>query len=690
MRHARLLGRFARRFGRSSLALVAVLAWSASSDARQTNQSINAAANTSTTNSVVHVDLVGVPLGGYPWFEFTRAIHEVTPTWMAIDPTRHPELLGKLCDAYVCAHKSAAQWALDPQLSDVRGASQTLYFASNSIHGNTFMLDSGTLNGHSASDLGVGYDVVLDLDRDGRLSAGDYVDGDADEAGFYVVRDSTVPGPHTVVEMIYSGGTWLGQDTFYPADIASLRQVPLVVISHGNGHNYTWYDHIGKHLASWGCIVMSHTNNTGPGIETASTTTLTNTDYILANQATIGGGVLDGHIDGHQIFWIGHSRGGEGVVRAYDRVATGNYVPTNFVLSDIRAICSMAPTSFLASNTVQIGNTPYFLFVGASDTDVSGVPSNLIADSYPHFERAQGDKLEITIHGAGHADFHNHGGNCYCTGPALIGAAATHQVQFGYFLPWVKRYGFEHDLPSRDFFTRMADGFQPPGIPINVVFAKEFVDSTSAGDLMVDDFETQSSTTVSSSGANVTPNVADLVEGQMRDTDSSFVFTPAVPFNGMTRWRDTGDDPRCAVFDWDGTAPSSYEFDLPAANQDLTQWGALSFRACEGTRHPDTDAWNAPLSFSVGLVDTQGHTSSIDFGVYGALTRTYPRGGQGAGVGWANEFTSVRIALTDFQADHSQVDLKSVKSLRFDFGPSYGSTVGRIGLDDIAIIAKGN
>ena len=81
-------------------------------------------------------------------------------------------------------------------------------------------------------------------------------------------------GPYQVIEIQYTGGTFLGQDTYYPANIPSLVQLPLVVVSHGNGHLYTWYDHIGYHLASYGFIVMSHQNDTVPGSHTAAVTTL--------------------------------------------------------------------------------------------------------------------------------------------------------------------------------------------------------------------------------------------------------------------------------------------------------------------------------------------------------------------------------------------------------------------------------
>ena len=58
-------------------------------------------------------------------------------------------------------------------------------------------------------------------------------------------------------------------------------------------------------------------------------------------------GVLDGHVDGHRITWIGHSRGGEGVARAYDRLWDGTWSPDNFVRTDIVLISSIAPTDFL-------------------------------------------------------------------------------------------------------------------------------------------------------------------------------------------------------------------------------------------------------------------------------------------------------------------------------------------------------
>ena len=131
---------------------------------------------------------------------------------------------------------------------------------------------------------------------------------------------------------------------------------------------------------------------------------------------------------------------------------------------------------------------------------------------------------------------------------------------------------------------------------------------------------------------------------------------------------------------------ASYELEVVPSERDLSDDRILSFRAAQGTRHPETDALDAALSFTVTLVDERGGTSSIDFGRYGRITRTYRRPGSGAGAGWANEFTTVQLPLADFVADGSDLDLSAVSAIRFDFGDAFGSPRGRIALDDVMIL----
>jgi len=632
-------------------------------------------------------ELAGRSLDSYPFFEYVKAINEDEPVEVAIDPTRFPGIAGQTCDLYVVEAKAALEWGLDPSLVDVRPwGPQTRTFIGTTIQDNTFtMALAGQLDSDAGAGLGVGYDVVLDCDQDGLLGDADYSDGAGDEAGFYAVHDTTLSGPLAVTEATYSGGSWLGQDTYYPTNIASMGQLPLVVVSHGNGHNYTWYDHIGYHLASYGYIVMSHQNNTGPGIETASTTTLTNTDYIIGHQSSIQGGVLNGHIDSSRITWIGHSRGGEGVVRAHTRIRTGAYTPDHFDIDDIVLVSSIAPVTHLSPAS---SSTPYtvnyHIFIAAADGDVTGSPSSGSSKPMALYERCSGNKQMLYVHGAGHGDFHDGGGSSVASGPDLIGRATTHKIVKGYYLPLVQLY-VEANPAARDFFIRMYEGFHPMGIPQNVIIANTYKDAVAAGNSVVDDYETQTSSSVSSSGGAVTFDVQHLSEVVMKDLDGSFSWTGSQPENGMTYSRYSDESPHCVVFDWTQYDLRYYELGLNQFMQYFSDKAFLSFRACQGTRHPETDALDSPLSFTVSLRDGSGTTSSINFENYGRITRTYKRTGYGSGAGWANEFNTVRIRLTDFETNGSGIDLANIVAVRFDFGSSFGSSRGRIGLDDIEV-----
>ena len=111
----------------------------------------------------------------------------------------------------------------------------------------------------------------------------------------------------------------------------------------------------------------------------------------------------------------------------------------------------------------------------------------------------------------------------------------------------------------------------------------------------------------------------------------------------------------------------------------------LTFRACQGTRHPNTVSLAGTLDFTVTLVDGSATSSSINFGEFGTISRPYLRTGCGSGSGWANEFNIVRLQLADFENNGSGIDLSDITTLRFDFGSGFGSTRGRIGLDDVRL-----
>jgi hypothetical protein len=623
--------------------------------------------------------LAGSALTAYPFFEFVAAVNDDDVLRGALDPGRHAERLELPYRAYVVAHRTPEQWAADNQLSDVSGGFELATVTSGSIAANTLALWTSGLDGGAL--VGKPYDVIYDFGGDGRLDPGDLIDRlGASEAGVYIVRDLNQPGPNATNMIQYSGGTWLGQRTYFPAAIATMGQLPLVVISHGNGHMYTWYDYLGHHLASHGYVVMAHENNTSPGIESASTTTLSNTDYLIGHQGAIGSGVLNGHIDSHRITWIGHSRGGEGVVRAYIRIMDGAYVPEHYGLGDIVLMSSIAPTVFLGTRAHEVN---YHLMYGAADGDVEGSCDAPQRQPLRLAEAANGNVQVTYLQGAGHNDF-NCCGWADATGPDLIGRDEAQRLAKSYYVALLEHY-IRGNVPARDYLTRMYGGFHPSGIADQVVCANTYRDALATDRFVIDNYQANTGLGTSSSGGAVTYSVSNAYENRLDDENLKFTWTSNDPMNGMTR-SETGDVYQGGVvFDWTSGQNRFYELEIVPNRRDFRTHEFLSFRTCQGTRHTETLALNGPLTFTVTLRDGHGTTSSINFSSYGAITRPYQRTGIGTKVGWANEFNTVRLRLCDFENNGSGIDLADIVAVRFEFGTTHGSARGRIGIDDVEL-----
>ncbi|MEZ6037871.1 MAG: hypothetical protein R3F29_10350 [Planctomycetota bacterium] len=679
---------------------------------------------------VARPELAGNALTNYPFFEHVAAINRQSTVQFGVDP-RLGYVDGKTADIYVVASRTAAQWDANSTLTDARGAPQTVTFATGatSIQQNTFLLDNGALPGPDESAgsgdtrIGVGYDVVVDFGQDGVFDPEvDLIDGYSDdEAGFYVVRNLTfgailaqpTRGPHPVTEITYSGGTWLGQNTYYPTNIATMGQLPLVVVSHGNGHDYQWYNHIGYHLASHGFVVMSHQNNTGPGSHTAAETTLSNTDYLLANQGTINGGVLSGHIDSHKITWLGHSRGADGVARAYDRLVQGTWTPNNYTIDDIVLVSSMAPVDFggFAGQSPTLGGNGngsnphganFHLWVAQADADVHGCADAQQTYWYGLHERGTGKRQSISLYGVGHGDLHDGGGSSVASGPSLIGRPTTHEIMRGYLLALVSHHVLG-DVPSRDFLWRQYESFRAVGSPTttNVHVNLMFQDDHASGKFVIDDFQDQTtaSPNIATSGADVTIGVLAFVEGRMDDANTGFTTDVNDPFNGFLMDEFVGigaarTNSYGSVFSFDAAADRELTYDLGplSARPNLNDYRYLSFRAAQGTRHPLTTQQLGDLTFSVSLEDSSGNRGTINIGAYGGgIEEPYQRNtgpSCGSGFGWTSEFETIRIRLTDFLNNQSGVRLDDVRKVIFHFGPSYGSSVGRLGLDEIELSVR--
>jgi len=650
-------------------------------------------------------DLAGKSLAAYPGFQVVRTFNEGETVSIALDPRSDVRLAKAWVEVFVLAHEHLGAALAGEKLASVLGDPLTQKLTTGGVEENTLVLDTGTLRGKSQPDaqgtyqLGQGYDVVVDVNLNAKLDAGDLLDGSADEAGFYVVEDFVTlrgttreTGPYAVTEVLFDGGTtFTREDIYFPTDVAGLGTLPLVVVSHGNGHNYQWYDHIGYHLASWGYVVMSHANNTGPGIETASTSTLRNTELILASLATIAGGALDGHVDGDRIVWMGHSRGGEGVVRAYQRLSEGTPLATLYSLEDIRLVSSIAPTDFLGRGVSDMGAAPYHLWTGGADADVNGCADCDICQTFHLLERADGTRFSTSLHGAGHGDFHAGAGSSVASGPCRIGRSATHLVMRAYLLPLVQHV--LHGNPACfDYLTRQWEEFRALGAPDPalqedrcVVVDLMYVPGPERARLVLDDFQSQPALERSSSGGAVraSPGLAPtLFEGRYDDANGSFTASVNDRMNGMT-FAGPGDTSAGLVLEWNAR-DEWLLFELAPGARDLRAWRTLSFRAAQSTRDELTEVEAGDLEFAVQLVDGARRASTIRIGAYGGgIEEPYQRRSCGQGQGWANEFETLRIPLADFARDGSALDLSDVVAVAFLFGPAHGSPVGRLGLDEI-------
>lgn len=633
---------------------------------------------------VAAAPLSGRPRDHAPGWESTESFMDTDPVYVALDPMRFSDRVGLPYDVYIVAHKTPDEWLADAALVDVTGAVDASTLTAGALNITEAWPEPALLDGGQGDGASARYDVVIDFGADGTLDPGDLVDGPGEDFGLSRIGDLSMDGPHRVDQGDVDGGTYLGERIYWPTDIATMGPRPLVVISHGNGHQHTWYDYIGEHLASWGFVVMAHENHTEPGIQTASTSTLENTDYLLSNLDSLLDGQLAGLVDSTRIGWIGHSRGGEGVVRAYDRLYDDDFVPVAYTTDDVRMLVTIAPTVFEEVNKSDPHDRPLLLIAGTADGDVNGGVDCDECDFFRLWEADSGTKAATYIHGADHNDF-----NCCgiddAIGPDPIGRDEAQIIARGYFLA-ISLTWLDDDPTVIDVFRRAHSGFLPTGHAEGDVVATTFrsAESTLA---ILDDFQEEEDPAIASSGGAVTSTVEDVCEDQLNDADNTETWStddddPDL-MNGMTHAATYVDQAAGTTFSWsEATADPAWAVTVTPELQDATGYNVLSVTFAQVPRAPITVALAAPLTFGVVLADADGVEATVDIGDRGSAPVPYQRTGTGDGAGWAAEFVTVRLPLADFTIG-SKLDLSRLTSVKLVFGAEHGASIGAIGLDNV-------
>ncbi|MHC4846607.1 MAG: hypothetical protein ACYTCU_10665, partial [Planctomycetota bacterium] len=237
-----------------------------------------------------------------------------------------------------------------------------------------------------------------------------------------------------------------------------------------------------------------------------------------------------------------------------------------------------------------------------------------------------------------------------------------------------------------DYLWRQYETFHPIGAPIgNPCVVVDLQYREGGGKFVIDDFQSNAALVLSSSGGTVSGTVQIASEGRLDDANTAFTNLGTDSFNSITA-ASASDSSKGLVFEWDGVGDRTLTFDVTGAGTNATKWEYLSFRAAQASRDNFTIAALEDVTFDVTLTDGSANSGTIDIGVFGGgIEEPYQRTGCGTGAGWAAEFETVKIRLTDFKNNGSGLDLTDLASVTFTFGPGAGSAVGRLGFDDLEL-----
>ena len=475
--------------------------------------------------------------------------------------------------------------------------------------------------------------------------------------------DPTQPGPFGVSSAIYDfGDTALTFSGFpgpiefrgsvhYPTNLSG-GPFPLLVFLHGR-HNvcfqgtsdgtFTWpcppgqepipsfegYDYLAQNLASNGYIVVSISANgiNAADAGVADAGALARAELIQQHLNlwktfnTTGGApfgtLFVGKIDMTRIGTMGHSRGGEGVVRHFQyNQSLGS--PFN-----IKAVFALAPIDF---NHEVINRVPLAVLLPYCDGDVLTLEGvHYYDDSRYNVPGDPTTKNTVLVMGANH-DFYNtiwtpsifpagsgddwgDSADAFCgTGPGNGRLSVTHQQDTA--LAFIPAFLREHVGGETQFVPLLAGAAPAPPIssPSKIHLSYHAPDSPSFR-LDLNRFLTTTSLTTNALGGAISPTamtpyslcgttgetypcVSGLSGGQQPHTDS-FVG------KGQLSQLMTGWGPK-----------SNYIYAIPAAQGNVKAYQALQFRM--GVNFSDLrNATGVPQDFSVVLTDATGKTGSV-------------------------------------------------------------------------------
>jgi hypothetical protein len=473
--------------------------------------------------------------------------------------------------------------------------------------------------------------------------------------------------------------------TTYQGGSAFLEWPPAT--GHQSIPSYRGYDYLGDVLASDGYIVVSISSNginardnSAPDAGALARAQLIqrtfgildnlNTDGVIrprAADATHPGTDLFtgtsspfdtryvGHLDLTNIGLMGHSRGGEGVVRSY------NLNQSLGAPYGINAVFALAPIDFTNS---RINNAAFAVLLPYNDGDVSDLQGDhFFDDSRYNTTPDWGVRSSIEVMGANH-NFYN---TVWTPGSGFPGAVdegvgapptrLTPAQEQGTGLAYMGAF-FRTYLGSEYQFLTILTGDVPP--PPSARVTPDYIHTAFLGP---DDPAYRRDVNRLLTSTGLTTNTLGGAVTTGGGLTSTFVTTTSGGPN-----RNVGMD----RVGYSGTTSAFYENDLPAGARDVSGFGVFQFRV--GVNYLDTrNPLNMPQDFTVVLTDGSGNSYSTLVSAWSNDLFYPPRNANPHEV-----LNTVRIGLGDAP---NYIDLTDVRSIRLNFDQTPS---GAFDLTDIA------
>lgn len=663
------------------------------------------------------IPISGRKVSGSPYFRYGDTFTIGEDVWAGLDPgIVDAGNIGKMCALYVIQSKDAAGWGADSSLSHLAVLGGNAATTKRKVQAGCMNANT-TLVWPAANQLGE-YDIVADFGNDTTDASLFVADHSYDTPldiidGYFVAGFRVVDDPGTMQDFAHAGnwnydetdvaglglpGTVSVQDesssyhsstiptlvardlrlkahVFFPADVAGVTNpdqisaaqadYPLIVIIHGNGHDYTTYDFLLERLAKNGFIAAAIDVRYFNGAADVHGMRGQGRAEALFPHLQVISNRFGAHVQ-NNIGIMGHSRGGDGVVKAA-RINQQQALGHN-----INAVIALAPTDQYGAEVLGgAWATPFFVLYGSRDGDIDGgiwtanytVPQT----GFAHYDRANGAaKSMCFVYRATHNGFITSNVDATWDGDVIANMepVATQQA----FTKAYMNAFYRWHLLNEPHWNGMFAGEWTPG-SVSSTGAKSYIQYQDTTTDVVDEFEGPVNWQASTIGGTV-GHAATLPVDPSEDKMSAAVIagldakSPHDTQGLKVEWNNAGD---------------KLEFSIPAPHKDVSAFSVLSFRVTQKVDSASNPA-NQVQNFRVGLLDGSAQERFIRVSPFYEIPFPDHRPNHSH---TKSAMMTVRIPLKSYRivcAGLAQVDLTDITKLTFLFSDK---ATGEIEIDDI-------